>query len=33
MLKVDRELEEAIAKHGETIIPARYENEWEGRVV
>jgi hypothetical protein len=33
MLKVDRELEAAIAKHGETIIPTRYEEEWEARLV
>jgi|DEB19_MinimDraft_2_1074335.scaffolds.fasta_scaffold713199_1 hypothetical protein len=33
MLKVDRELDAAIAKHGETIIPTRYEDDWEKRVV
>ena len=32
-MKVDRELQEAIAKHGETVIPSRYEDEWESRVV
>jgi hypothetical protein len=32
MLKVDRELEAAIAKHGETVIPTRYEEEWEARL-
>lgn len=28
MMKVDRELEAAIAKHGETVIPTRYEEDW-----
>jgi hypothetical protein len=32
-MKVDRELEAAIAKHGETVIPSVYEEEWEKRVV
>ena len=32
MMKVDRELEEAIAKHGEAVVPSRYEEEWEARV-
>jgi hypothetical protein len=32
MRKVDRELDAAIAKHGETIIPTRYEEEWEARL-
>lgn len=31
-LKVDRELEAAIAKHGETVIPGKYEDAWEARV-
>jgi hypothetical protein len=29
MLKVDRELEAAIAKHGEVVIPGKYHEEWE----
>jgi hypothetical protein len=29
MMKVDRELEAAIAKHGEVVIPGKYEEEWE----
>lgn len=33
MMKVDRELEAAIAKHGETVIPTRYEDDWEARLV
>jgi hypothetical protein len=32
MMKVDRELEEAIAKHGETVIPTRYEEDWAERL-
>ena len=31
-LKVDRELQEAVAKHGEVHIPERYENQWKRRV-
>lgn len=31
--KVDEELRDAIAKHGETVIPASHEEEWEQRVV
>lgn len=30
--KVDRELEAAIAKHGEVIVPETYESKWESRV-
>lgn len=33
MMKVDRELEAAIAKHGETVIPTRYEEEWQERLI
>ena len=32
MLKVDRELEAAIAKHGEAIVPSQYHEDWEKRV-
>ncbi len=32
MMKVDRELEAAIAKHGETVVPSKYHEEWENRV-
>lgn len=32
MLKVDRELEAAIAKHGEAVIPSKYHEDWEKRV-
>jgi len=32
MLKVDRELEAAIAKHGEAVIPSKYHEDWENRV-
>jgi hypothetical protein len=32
MMKIDRELEAAITKHGETIVPSMYEEEWENRV-
>ena len=31
-LKVDRELDAAIQKHGEAIIPTKYEEDWENRV-
>ena len=32
LMKIDRELEAAITKHGETIVPSMYEEEWENRV-
>ena len=32
MLKVDRELEAAIAKHGEAVVPSKYHEDWENRV-
>jgi hypothetical protein len=32
MMKVDRELEAAIAKHGEAKIPSKYHEDWENRV-
>jgi len=32
MMKVDRELEAAIAKHGEAVVPSKYHEEWEKRV-
>ena len=31
-MKVNRELEEAIAKHGETVIPRTYEEQFYERV-
>ena len=31
-MKVDREMQAAIAKHGETLIPTTYQEEWENRV-
>jgi hypothetical protein len=32
MMKVDRELEAAIAKHGEAVVPSKYNEDWEQRV-
>ncbi len=32
MMKVDRELEAAIAKHGEAVVPSKYHEDWEQRV-
>lgn len=29
MMKVDRELEAAIAKHGEAVVPSKYHEDWE----
>jgi hypothetical protein len=29
MMKVDRELEAAIAKHGEAVVPSKYNEDWE----
>jgi len=31
-MKVDREMDAAIAKHGETLIPSVYHEDWEKRV-
>jgi hypothetical protein len=31
-MKVDRELEAAIQKHGETVIPTRYEEDWKEKL-
>ena len=31
-MKVDREMSAAIAKHGKTVIPSVYQEDWEKRV-
>ena len=33
MMKVDRELEEAIAKHGNAVRPSQFEDEFDQKIL